>query len=104
MKLKITAILTLAISLSGCASLNSSTSKKLPRCDGQYTRALNKDKWNWDNTNSTLQKTIIQPVTAPVIIGTLKSGEQKKNTVFKVASLNLANHEALSYRNCGGRT
>ncbi|WP_336279634.1 type IV secretion system protein VirB7 [Bartonella sp. CB175] len=106
MKFKITIILTLALSLSGCAFLNGSndSSKKLPKCNGKYTRALNKDKWDWANTNSNLQEIIIKPAVTPVIISMLIGEEQQGNGTFNVASLNSIDHEMLSYNNCGSRT
>ncbi len=80
----------LTIALTGCASL--SGPKKPPRCNGKHTRALNKDKWNWDNKNIVQPEKSVKPITTPIILNTLESEKVTANS----ASLNPVIHEARS--------
>ncbi|WP_142417012.1 type IV secretion system protein VirB7 [Bartonella massiliensis] len=84
MKRNITFVMIITIALSGCASL--SGPKKPPRCNGKQTRALNKDKWNWDNKNIAFPEKVEKSVTTPIILNTLESEK---------ATANLAIHPAL---------
>ncbi|AGF76304.1 hypothetical protein [Bartonella vinsonii] len=94
MKRKITFVMILMIALTGCAFLNGP--KKPPRCNGQHTRALNRDKWDWDNKNLILQEKIVKPVRTPIILNTLESEKATVNVTLKKASLNSINRETLS--------
>ncbi len=80
----------LTIALTGCASL--SGPKKPPRCNGKHTRALNKDKWNWDNQNVVHPEKSLKPVTTPIILNTLESEKATVNS----ALLKPVIHEARS--------
>ncbi len=80
----------LTIALTGCASL--SGPKKPPRCNGKHTRALNKDKWNWDNKNVVHPEKSVKPVTTPIILNTLESEKATANS----ALLKPVIHEARS--------
>ncbi|MET3560496.1 hypothetical protein ABID39_001197 [Bartonella japonica] len=99
MKRKITFFVILTIALSGvlasCASLQGP--KKPPRCNGQHTRALNKDKWNWEGNGIILQEKTIRPVTTPIILNTLES-EKAMADVRHATALNFLNHETLSHK------
>ncbi|CAF26525.1 hypothetical protein [Bartonella quintana] len=97
MKRKITFFMILMIALTGCASL--SGPKKPPRCNGQYTRALNRDKWDWDNKNIIIQKKIVKPVTTPIILNTLESEKATADVTLHPASLDSINHEKFSDQN-----
>ncbi|WP_375706019.1 type IV secretion system protein VirB7 [Bartonella sp. AA2SXKL] len=90
MKRKITFVMVLTIALTGCASL--SGPKKPPRCNGKHTRALNKDKWNWDNKNIVYPEKSVKPVTTPIILNTLESEKVTANS----ALLKSVIHEARS--------
>ncbi|EJF97991.1 hypothetical protein MEI_01023 [Bartonella vinsonii subsp. arupensis Pm136co] len=92
MKRKITFFLILTIALSGCASL--SGPKKPPRCNGKHTRALNRDKWDWDNKN-TQQEKIVKSVTTPIILNTLESEKATADITPNTASFNPIKHEPL---------
>ncbi len=70
----------LTIALTGCASL--SGPKKPPRCNGKHTRALNKDKWNWDNKNVVHPEKSVKPVTTPIILNTLESEKATANSAL----------------------
>ncbi|EJF78994.1 hypothetical protein [Bartonella doshiae] len=94
MKQKSIVIVILMIILTGCASLNGP--KKPPKCNGQHTRALNKDKWDWANKNVILPEKIIRPVTTPIILNTLESEKAAANTVLNTTSLNPVSHKTLS--------
>ncbi|WP_175868938.1 type IV secretion system protein VirB7 [Bartonella gabonensis] len=94
MKQKITFVMILTIALSGCASL--SGPKKPPRCNGKHTRALNKDKWNWENKNVALLEKAVKPVTTPIILNTLESEKATGNLAIYPALLKPAIHEARS--------
>ncbi|WP_413154777.1 type IV secretion system protein VirB7 [Bartonella sp. cb54] len=91
MKLKITVAAFCTIALTGCASL--SGPKKPPRCNGQNTRALNKDKWNWHNQDIILQEQNVKPITTPIILNTLESEKTTANVAFNTASSKSVNHE-----------
>ncbi|USP01387.1 type IV secretion system protein VirB7 [Bartonella taylorii] len=93
MKRKITFFVILTTVLTGCASL--SGPKKPPRCNGKHTRALNRDKWDWDNKNIILQEKIVKPVTTPIILNTLESEKATADVTPHTALLNPINHEAL---------
>ncbi len=80
----------LTIALTGCASL--SGPKKPPRCNGKHTRALNKDKWNWDNKNIVYPEKSVKPVTTPIILNTLES----EKVIANSALLKPVIHEARS--------
>ncbi len=82
----------LTIALTGCASL--SAPKKPPRCNGKHTRALNKDKWNWNNKNIVLQERSLKPVTTPIILNTLENEKATVNSTLNPASLKSTIHEA----------
>ncbi|WP_375614692.1 MULTISPECIES: type IV secretion system protein VirB7 [unclassified Bartonella] len=90
MKQKITFVMVLTMALTGCASL--SGPKKPPRCNGKHTRALNKDKWNWDNKNIVYPEKSVKPVTTPIILNTLESEKVTANS----ALLKPVIHEARS--------
>ncbi|WP_273756652.1 type IV secretion system protein VirB7 [Bartonella sp. MM73XJBT] len=96
MKRKITFFVILAIALTGCASL--SGPKKPPRCNGKVTRALNKDKWDWDNKGIILQEKGAKPVTTPIILNTLESEKATASVTLKEATLNPITQETLSHR------
>ncbi len=81
----------LTIALTGCASL--SGPKKPPRCNGKHTRALNQDKWDWNNNGFILQEKIIKPVTTPIILNTLESEKATADVRINTALLNPINHE-----------
>ncbi len=70
----------LTIALTGCASL--SGPKKPPRCNGKHTRALNKDKWHWDNKNIVYPEKSVKPVTTPIILNTLESEKVTANSAL----------------------
>ncbi len=82
----------LTIALTGCASL--SGPKKPPRCNGKHTRALNKDKWDWNNKNIVLQEKAVKPVTSPIILNTLDSEKETANLTLHPALLKPVIHEA----------
>ncbi|GAA5107776.1 type IV secretion system protein VirB7 [Bartonella jaculi] len=94
MKRKISFFVILSIILTGCASL--SGPKKPPRCNGKQTRALNRDKWDWDNKNYILQEKIVKPITTPIILNTLESEKAKADVRLNTALLNSLNHKTLS--------
>ncbi|WP_017195949.1 hypothetical protein [Bartonella birtlesii] len=96
MKRKITFFVILTIALTGCASL--SGPKKPPRCNGKQTRALNKDKWDWENKGIILSEKIAKPVTTPIILNTLESEQATADVTLKAASLNSINQETFSHR------
>ncbi|EJF74269.1 hypothetical protein ME7_01545 [Bartonella birtlesii LL-WM9] len=96
MKRKITFFVILTIALTGCASL--SGPKKPPRCNGKQTRALNKDKWDWENKSIILSEKIAKPVTTPIILNTLESEQATADVTLKAASLNSINQETFSHR------
>lgn len=85
MKRKITFFVILTVALTGCFSLVGP--KKPPRCDGKYTRVLNKDKWDWNNTGAILQERSVRPVTTPVILNTSESEKSTINVTPKRAEL-----------------
>lgn len=82
------------VPLTGCVSL--SGPKKPPRCNGQHTRPLNREKWNWDNKNITLQEKIVKPVTAPIILNTLESEKATADVKPHTASLRSISPETRS--------
>ncbi len=82
----------LTIALAGCASL--SGPKKPPRCNGKQTRALNKDKWNWENKNVVHPEKSVKSATIPIILNTLESEKATANSVLNSASLKSVIHEA----------
>lgn len=86
MKRKITFFVILTVALTGCASL--SGPKKPPRCNGKVTRALNKDKWDWDNRGIILQEKTTKPVTTPIILNTLESEKATASVTLKTTTLN----------------
>ncbi|GAA4665012.1 hypothetical protein GCM10023262_12320 [Bartonella pachyuromydis] len=86
MKRKITFFVILTIALTGCASL--SGPKKPPRCNGKVTRALNKDKWDWENKGIILQENTTKPVTTPIILNTLESEKATASVTLKPTTLN----------------
>ncbi|WP_273758606.1 type IV secretion system protein VirB7 [Bartonella sp. AU55XJBT] len=94
MKRKLTFVMILTIALSGCASL--SGPKKPPRCNGKQTRALNKDKWNWDNKNVAHLEKAVHPVSTPIILNTLESEKATANLAIHPALLKPAIHKARS--------
>ncbi|WP_409361000.1 type IV secretion system protein VirB7 [Bartonella heixiaziensis] len=94
MKRKITFFVILSIVLTGCASL--SGPKKPPRCNGKQTRALNKNKWDWENKGIILQEKIAKPVMTPIILNTLESEQATANVTLKTTSLNPIKQEKLS--------
>ncbi|WP_019221907.1 hypothetical protein [Bartonella senegalensis] len=94
MKRKIAFVMILMIALTGCASL--SGPKKPPRCNGKVTRALNRDKWDWDNKNLILQEKTVKPVRTPIILNTLESEKATANVTLKEASFNSITRETLS--------
>ncbi|WP_375642296.1 MULTISPECIES: type IV secretion system protein VirB7 [unclassified Bartonella] len=94
MKRKITFVMALTIALTGCASL--SGPKKPPRCNGKHTRALNKDKWNWDNKNVVHPEKSVKPVTTPIILNTLENEKAPANLALNTALLKPVIHEARS--------
>ncbi|MBB5073974.1 hypothetical protein HNQ69_001107 [Bartonella callosciuri] len=94
MKRKITFFVILTIALTGCASLHGP--KKPPRCNGKHTRALNRDKWDWNNTGIISPEKIVRPSTTPIILNTLESENATANVTLKAASLNSIKHETLS--------
>ncbi|MET3589595.1 hypothetical protein ABID23_000679 [Bartonella silvatica] len=95
MKRKIIFFVTLTIIVTGCASL--SGPKKPPRCNGKQTRALNQDKWDWENKGIITQEKTPKPfVTTPIILNTLESENATANVTLKAASLNSINHHTLS--------
>ncbi|MGF7158057.1 type IV secretion system protein VirB7 [Bartonella heixiaziensis] len=94
MKRKITFFVILSIILTGCASL--SGPKKPPRCNGKQTRALNKNKWDWENKGIILQEKIARPVMTPIILNTLESEQATANVTLKTTSLNPIKQEKLS--------
>lgn len=93
MKQKITFVMILIIALTGCASL--SGPQKPPRCNGKITRALNRDKWNWDNKNLILQEKIVKPTRTPIILNTLESEKATANMMLKEAPLHSITRETL---------
>ncbi|UNE53780.1 type IV secretion system protein VirB7 [Bartonella machadoae] len=90
MKRKITFFVILTMTLTGCASL--SGSKKPPRCNGKQTRVLNRDKWDWDDTNRQQGK-MVKPITTPIILNTLESEQATADVTLQQASFNPLNHE-----------
>ncbi|WP_273755196.1 type IV secretion system protein VirB7 [Bartonella sp. MM73XJBT.G] len=94
MKRKITFVMILTIALTGCASL--SGPKKPPRCNGKQTRALNKDKWNWENKNVVHSEKTGKPVRTPIILNTLESEKVTGNLTIQPALLKPAIYEARS--------
>ncbi|WP_317993703.1 type IV secretion system protein VirB7 [Bartonella gliris] len=94
MKRKVTVFVILMIALTGCASL--SGPKKPPRCNGKHTRALNRDKWDWDNKNIILQEKIVKPVTTPIILNTLESEKATADVRPHTTPLRSISHETLS--------
>ncbi|WP_336277038.1 type IV secretion system protein VirB7 [Bartonella sp. CB178] len=98
MKLKTTIVTTITIFIAGCTTINSN--KKLPKCDGKYTHALNKDKWDWNNKGAVLRENIKKPVSTPIILNMLENEKQGTNEVVNMTSLS---YKDLSYKNCGGQ-
>ncbi len=84
----------LTIALAGCASL--SGSPKPPRCNGKHTRALNKDKWNWENKNIVHPEKSVKPVTTPIILNTLESEKATVNSALNPTLLKPVIHEVRS--------
>lgn len=84
----------LTIALTGCASL--SGPKKPPRCNGKQTRALNKDKWNWENKNVAHPEKSVKPVRTPIILNTLESEKVTANLTIHPALLKPGIYEARS--------
>ncbi len=97
MQLKITIILILLITLTGCASLKSGT-QKLPRCNGQNARMLNHGKWNWNHHNI-IHNTAIKPITTPIILNTQENEASKAHIGFPASSVDTINHQMPSYKN-----
>ncbi|GAB5038627.1 hypothetical protein BHOIPH601_06290 [Bartonella henselae] len=93
MKRKITFVMILIIALTGCASLTGP--KKPPRCNGKVTRALNRDKWDWDNKNLILQEKNVKPVRTPIILNTLENEKATATVTLKENSLNSITRETL---------
>ncbi len=84
----------LTIALTGCASL--SGPKKPPRCNSKQIRALNKDKWDWENKGIILQEKIARPATTPIILNTLENEQATADVTLKATSLNSIKQERLS--------
>nr|WP_100693951.1 conjugal transfer protein TraJ [Bartonella sp. 1-1C] len=97
MKLKITIILILLITLTSCASLKSGA-RKLPHCNGQNTRMLNQGKWNW-NPHNIIHNTAIKPITTPIILNTQENEAPKAHIGLPTSSADTINHQTPSYKN-----
>ncbi|WP_026088229.1 hypothetical protein [Bartonella rattaustraliani] len=82
--------------LTGCASVRGP--KKPPRCDGQQTRALNKDKWDWEGKGILFQEKTLRPARTPLILNTLESERATPEMRLNTTPLNFLNHENLSHK------
>ncbi|ALE03006.1 hypothetical protein [Bartonella ancashensis] len=97
MKLKITIIVALILSLAGCASVHKL--KKPPRCDGKRTRPLNIGKWNLNNQDIIFQEGATKPVVAPVILNMLESEKKQNNVTWSTTPSKVENFEQLYHKN-----
>ncbi|MDD9333004.1 MAG: hypothetical protein PV354_04895, partial [Bartonella sp.] len=97
MKLKITIILILLVTLTGCTSLKSSA-RKLPRCNGQNARILNQGKWNLNHHNI-LHNTAVKPITTPIILNTQENEAPKAHIELPASSVDTIKHQTPSYKN-----
>ncbi|RWE25724.1 MAG: hypothetical protein E5W44_07580 [Mesorhizobium sp.] len=84
---RIFALVCMAATLSGCASL----SYPLPKCDGYSRRPLNRSMWEWqDNKNLTERHSDAQPaISQPAAAAYVKEGrEEPAFARFDIAASN----------------